>query len=79
MSNLLIFKEMAKIVKLQFSENGSLSSIMEVARFHYSEAARLAFREYYESFSEDYFVESWNDFVFSVPAFNSVFVLRDLD
>ena len=79
MSNYLIIKEMAKIVKLQFSENGSLRSIIEVARFHYDEAARLAFREYYESFSEDYFIELWNDFVFSVPALNCVFVLRDLD
>ena len=79
MSNLLIIKEMAKIVKLQFSENGALESIMEVARFHYDEAARLAFREYYESFSEDYFVEMWNDFVFSVPNLNCVFVLRDLE
>ena len=79
MSNYLIIKEMAKIVKLQFSENGSLRSVIEVARFHYDEAARLAFREYYESFSEDYFIELWNDFVFSVPALNCVFVLRDLD
>lgn len=79
MSNYLIIKEMAKIVKLQFSENGSLKSVMEVTRFHYDEAARLAFREYYESFSEDYFIELWNDFVFSVPALNCVFVLRDLD
>lgn len=79
MSNYLIIKEMAKFVKLQFSDNGSLKSIMEVARFHYAEAAKLAFREYYESLSEDYFVESWNDFVFSVPALNCVFVLRDLD
>ena len=79
MSNYLIIKEMDKIVKLQFSENGSLRSVIEVARFHYDEAARLAFREYYESFSEDYFIELWNDFVFSVPALNCVFVLRDLD
>ena len=79
MSNLLIIKEMAKVVQLQFSEKGSLESIMEVARFRSNEAAKTFFREHYESFSEDYFVEVWNDFVFSVPAFNSVFVLRDLD
>ena len=79
MSNYLIIKEMAKIVKLQFSENGSLSSIREEARFHSAETAKTFFREYYESFSEDYFVESWNDFVFSVPSLNCVYVLRDLD
>ena len=79
MSNYLIIKEMAKVVQLKFSENGALESIMEVARFRSAEAAKSFFREHYESFSEDYFVESWNDFVFSVPAFNSVFVLRDLD
>ena len=79
MSNYLIIKEMAKIVKLQFSENGSLSSIMEEARFFTVEAAKKFFYSLYETFSEDYFVESWNDFVFSVPALNCVFVLRDLD
>ena len=79
MSNYLIIKKMAKVVQLKFSENGALESIMEVARFRSTEAAKNFFREHYESFSEDYFVESWNNFVFSVPAFNSVFVLRDLD
>lgn len=70
---------MAKIVKLKFSESGSLSSIMEVAHFFTVVGAKEFFRELYESFSEDYFVESWNDFVFSVPAINCVYVLRDLD
>lgn len=79
MSNLLIIKKMAKVVQLKFSENGALESIMEVARFRYAEAAKTFFREHYDSFSEDYFVELWNDFVFSVPDLNSVFVLRDLD
>lgn len=79
MSNCLIVKKMAKVVQLKFSENGALESIMEVARFRSVEAARTFFREHYESFSEDYYVDSWGDFVFSVPAFNSVFVLRDLD
>ena len=79
MSNYLIIKEMAKVVQLKFSKNGSLESIVELGRFPFNEAAKTFFREYYESFSEDYFVELWNDYVFSVPAFNSVFVLRDLD
>lgn len=79
MSNYLIIKVMAKVVQLKFSENGALESIMEVACFRSAERAKTFFREHYESFSEDYFVECWNDFVFSVPAFNSVFVLRDLD
>lgn len=79
MSNYLIFKEMSKVVQLKFSENGSLDSIVEVARFPFNEAAKKFFQEHYESFSEDYFVERWNDFVFSVPALNCVFVLRDLD
>lgn len=79
MSNYLFIKEMGKIIKLQFSENGSLTSIVEVARLPYDGSACSAFRKFYESFSEDYFVESWNDFVFSVPALNCVFVLRDLD
>ena len=79
MSNLLIIKEMAKLVQLKFSENGALESIMEVALLRSAEAAKTFFRELYETYSEDYFVEAWNDFVFSVPAFNIVFVLRDLD
>ena len=79
MSNLLIIKEMAKVVQLKFSEKGSLESVMEVVRCPCNDAAQSFFRELYESYSEDYFVELWNDFVFSVPAFNSVFVLRDLD
>lgn len=70
---------MAKVIQLEFSQNGALESITEIACFRSAEAAKTFFRERYESFSEDYFVEAWNDFVFSVPAFNSVFVLRDLD
>lgn len=70
---------MAKVVKLQFSENGSLEFIVELSRFSTIVGAKEFFRELYETFSEDYFVESWNDFVFSVPALNYVFVLRDLD
>lgn len=79
MSNLLIIKEMAKVVKLQFSENGSLKYVRQVALFYTVVGAKEFFRELYESLSEDYFVESWNDFVFSVPDLNCVFVLRDLD
>lgn len=70
---------MAKVVKLQFSENGSLDFIVVLSRFSTVVGAKEFFRELYESLSEDYFVESWNDFVFSVPALNDVFVLRDLD
>lgn len=70
---------MAKVVKLQFSENGSLDFIVVLSRFSTVVEAKEFFRELYESFSEDYFIESWNDFVFSVPALDSVFVLRDLD
>ena len=79
MSNYLFIKEMAKIFKLKFSKNGVLKSSVEVARFNSVEAARIFFREYYESFSEDYFVELWNDFVFYVRELNCVFVFRDLD
>ena len=70
---------MPKVVKLQFSESGSLEFIVELSRFSTVVGAKEFFRELYESFSEDYFVESWNDFVFSVPALECVFVLRDLD
>lgn len=70
---------MTKIIKMQFSEGGSLNSINEVAHFYTLVGAKEFFRELYESFSEDYFLESWNDFVFSVPAINCIYVLRDLD
>lgn len=79
MSNYLIIKEMAKVVCLKFSENGTLKEVDEVFKIPSLESAREVFQEYYEGLSEEYFVESWNDFVFSVPALHCVFVLRDLD
>lgn len=79
MSNYLIIKEMAKVVQLQFSGNGALKEISDVYQNSSAESVKSFFRCYYECFSEDYFVELWNNFVFSVPALNCVFVLRDLD
>ena len=79
MSNYLIIKEMAKVVCLQFSDNGALKEIREVCKSKFLQMCREVFQDLYQSFSEDYFIESWNDFVFSVPALNCVFVLRDLD
>lgn len=78
MSNYLINFVMVKIFKLKFSKNGALKSSVEVARFNSDDAAVIFFREYYESLSEDYFVELWNDFVFYVRELNCVFVFRDL-
>lgn len=79
MSNYLIIKEMAKVVCMQFADNGALKEIREVYKSPYLIPVKEVFQDFYESFSEDYFVESWNDFVFSVPALNCVYVLRDLD
>lgn len=70
---------MAKVLKMQFSPRGSFQSVVQVCDDRSFKAAKDHFWEMYYSLSEDYFVELWNDFVFSVPAFNCVYVLRDLD
>lgn len=70
---------MAKIFCLKFADNGSLKEINEAYGSRYLELVKEIFQDYYECFSEDYFVEKWNDFVFSIPALNCVYVLRDLD
>lgn len=70
---------MPKVVCLKFAENGALKEISDVFHSRSSESVKEVFQEYYESLSEEYFVEEWNDFVFSVPALYCVFVLRDLD
>ena len=79
MSNYLIIKVMAKVVCLHFSKNGALKEISDVYQNTSLKSVKSFFRCYYECYSEDYYVELWNDFVFSVPAFNCVYVLRDLD
>ena len=70
---------MPKVVCLKFADNGALKEISDVYQSRSSESVKDVFNEYYESLSEEYFVEEWNDFVFSVPALNCVFVLRDLE
>lgn len=70
---------MPKVVCLKFAGNGALKEISEVYKSQCLDMVMEIFQDYYESFSEEYFVESWNDFVFAVPALNCVYVLRDLD
>ena len=79
MSNYIIIKEMAKVVCMQFADNGALKGVREVYKSPYLQPVKEVFQELYESYSEDYFIESWNDFVFSVPSINCIYVLRDSD